>query len=144
MVEKTWLIVLGAILIFFELLFGALAGFDIAFVGLALVVGGVVHYYSLDWQYAVLAAISVIVIYFSFIKKTMHKKLLLLTQKIGIDSLLGKKGIVVDKITAKKVGKVLIDGEIWQASASTSLPAETEVIVFGLEGSILQVEQITR
>lgn len=141
MFERAWLIILGIVLIFFELLFGAIAGFDIVFLGLALVIGGVVHYFTLDWQSGVVTAISVIVVYLVFIRRIIRKKLLILTQKIGIDSLLGKKGVVVQTITAKKPGKVIVDGEIWRATAKTTLREDTEVLIFGMEGITLQVEQ---
>jgi len=139
MLENTWLIVLGIALIIFELLFGAISGFDIALIGLSLIIGGAAHYYSTSWQLGIVIAIVVMLIYFVYFRRGIRKKLLFSTQKIGIDSLLGKIGVVVDPMNKTKVGKVLVDGEVWRAKSKETLHENQEVMVIKLEGVTLEV-----
>ena len=139
LIERTWLMILGIVLIFFELLMGAASGFDIALVGFSLVVGGLVHFYSGSWEYGVVAAIVIIVLYFVLLRSSIRKKLLITTQKIGIDSLVGKTAIVTSKISAKKPGNILVDGEIWRAVSSHSIAENSTVEVVSIEGVSLTV-----
>jgi membrane protein implicated in regulation of membrane protease activity len=142
MYEDLWLSILGLILIITELLFGAISGFDLALVGLSLVIGGFVQYLTGSWQAGVTASIVIIIIYFIFIRKYAKKKLLVATQKIGIDSLLGKVAVVVDSITKNKPGKVLVDGEVWRAQSSKSIAENEEVVIIKIEGVTLEVETV--
>jgi len=139
MFEKTWLIVFGVVLIIFELLFGAISGFDIALIGLSLIIGGIGHYYTANWQLGIVITILVILVYFVYFRRKMRKKLLVSTQKIGIDSLLGKIGVVVTPISRTQFGKVLVDGEVWRAKSKENLKENQEVVVIKLEGVTLEV-----
>ena len=85
MTENIWLMVLGLILIIFELLFGAISGFDIALIGLSLIMGGLVHYFGASWQLGIVVAIVIILAYFVYFRRVARKKLLITTQKIGIE-----------------------------------------------------------
>ena len=142
MTENTWLIILGVSLIIFELLFGAISGFDIALIGLSLIIGGFVHYLSASWQYGIVVSIIVIIGYFVYFRKVVRRKLLVTTQKIGIDSLIGKTAVVIDKITVNRPGKVLLDGEIWRAKAKYNVKENVQVEVNKIEGVTLQVSTI--
>lgn len=133
MLENTWLVVLGVVLIIFELLFGAITGFDIAFVGLSLVIGGVAHYLSTSWQLGIIITLVVTLIYFVYFRKNLRKKLLLTTQRLGIDTLLGKIGTIINLTSKTKVGKVLVEGEVWQAKSQETLRENQEVMVISLD-----------
>ncbi|PJE62856.1 hypothetical protein COU88_02715 [Candidatus Roizmanbacteria bacterium CG10_big_fil_rev_8_21_14_0_10_39_6] len=139
LIERTWLMILGIVLIFLELLMGAASGFDVALVGFSLVVGGVVHFYSGTWEYGVVSAIVIIVLYFVLLRSSIRKKLLITTQKIGIDSLIGKTAIATSSISAKKAGNVVVDGELWRALSSHSIAENTVVEVVSIEGVSLTV-----
>jgi len=139
MLENTWLIILGIVLIIFELLFGAISGFDIALIGLSLIIGGTAHYYSSSYQLGIVVSILVMLVYFVYFRKMMRKKLLVSTQKIGIDSLAGKIGVVIDSMNKSKVGKVLVDGEVWRAKSRETLKENQEIMVVKLEGVTLEV-----
>ena len=140
--NNIWLIVLGIILIFFELLFGAVSGFDIALIGLSLIAGGVVHYFTSSWQMGIVITIGVILFYFAYFRKKARKKLLLGTQAIGIDSLLGKSALVIEDISKQKSGQVLLDGEIWRAVSRHSFKKGQEVVVDKIEGVSLTVNKL--
>lgn len=140
--ERTWLIVLGIALVLFELLMGAASGFDIALVGVALSAGGVVHFYSYSWEYGIVTAIVIIVLYFVMLRSSIRKKLLVTTQKIGIDSLIGKTAQTVTAISAKKAGQVILDGEVWRSVSSQSIKEAVSVEVLSVEGVSLTVAPI--
>lgn len=142
--NNTWLIFLGLLLIVFELLFGVISGFDLALIGLSFVIGGLVHYYSDSWQMGIVTSIVIILAYFAYFRKLAKRKLLLQTQKIGIDSLLGKTAVVVDPIAKHRAGKVLLDGEIWLAVSKNSFKVDTEVIVEKIEGVTLTVTNLEK
>lgn len=142
--NNTWLIFLGLLLIAFELLFGVISGFDIALIGLSLVIGGFVHYYSASWQMGIIASIVIILIYFAYFRKLAKRKLLLQTQKIGIDSLLGKTAIVIEQITKHQAGKVLLDGEVWRAVSKHTFKVNSEVLVEKIEGVTLIVTNLEK
>lgn len=142
MFENTSLIVLGIVLIIFELLFGAISGFDIALVGLSLIMGGVVHYATGNWQSGIITAIVVMIVYFVYFRKLARKKLLISTQKIGIDSLVGKSGVVIDTITKTRPGKVLIEGEVWRAVAKEKLEEDKMIMVVNISGVTLEVSKL--
>jgi len=142
MTENIWLMVLGLILIIFELLFGAISGFDIALIGFSLIMGGLVHYFGASWQLGIVVAIVIILAYFVYFRRVARKKLLITTQKIGIDSLLGKTAVVVEPINRLRAGKVLLDGEIWRAIAGESLKENSEVVVLKIEGVSLKVTKL--
>lgn len=144
MTENTWLIIIGITLIIFELLFGAISGFDIALIGLSLIFGGFVHYFSMSWQYGILVSIVIMLMYFVYFRKIARKKLLVATQKVGIDSLIGKSAVVIDQITAKKPGKVLLDGEVWRAEAKSNFKENMQVEIKNITGVTLQVVKIKK
>ncbi len=142
MTENIWLMVLGLVLIIFELLFGAISGFDIALIGLSLIIGGCAQYFGASWQLAIVISIVIILAYFVYFRRLARKKLLITTQKIGIDSLLGKTAIVIDPINRLRPGKVLLDGEVWRAVSKESLKENSEVMVLEIEGVSLKVTKL--
>jgi len=139
LIERTWLMILGIVLIFLELLMGAASGFDVALVGFSLVAGGLVHFYSRSWEYGVISAIVIIVLYFILFRSSIRKKLLITTQKIGIDSLIGKTAVTTSAISAKKAGSVVVDGEVWRAVSLHAVAENTPVEVISIEGVSLTV-----
>lgn len=137
--ENTWLILLGLLLIMFELFFGVISGFDIALVGLSLIIGGFLHYYSGSWQLGIVGTIFIVLFYFAYFRRFAKKKLMLQTQKIGIDSLIGKTAVVIEAISSRKPGKVLLDGEVWRAISQHSFKEDQEAVVEKIEGVTLIV-----
>ena len=104
--------------------------------------GGLVHYFGASWQLGIVVAIVIILAYFVYFRRVARKKLLITTQKIGIDSLLGKTAVVVEPINRLRAGKVLLDGEIWRAIAGESLKENSEVVVLKIEGVSLKVTKL--
>ncbi|NTW53832.1 MAG: nodulation protein NfeD [Chlorobaculum sp.] len=59
----------------------------------------------------------------------------------GIEGLVGETGTVESAIADGRSGKVFVHGELWEASASGSLPAGVLVVVTRVEGMKLIVKQ---
>ena len=61
--------------------------------------------------------------------------------KVGIEALIGKKGRVIEDLNPE--GKILVEGEIWNAVSETGEPIErdTIVIVVGYEDMTLRVRR---
>ena len=59
------------------------------------------------------------------------------------DALLGRKGRVVETVTADSFGRVQIDGDIWKAVTNepNDIPADSNVRVISRESTIITVER---
>lgn len=62
----------------------------------------------------------------------------------GREGLVGETGTVERAIADGANGKVFVHGELWDASASGSIPAGAQVTVTGIEGMKLKVKQNNR
>jgi len=63
--------------------------------------------------------------------------------KTNVDSLVGKKGMVVSKITEHNYGQVKLSGQVWTAKSTNAqdIQVDTEVVVNAIEGVKLVVSQ---
>lgn len=60
---------------------------------------------------------------------------------VGVETLVGRQAVVVR--ASGRGGQVKIDGELWEARASTSVPVVgARVVVRGVEGLVLLVEPV--
>jgi membrane-bound serine protease (ClpP class) len=57
---------------------------------------------------------------------------------VGVDVLVGKKGVVVDSLWPE--GQVKVNGEIWKARCAGGCDAGTRVVVRAIDGLTLDVE----
>lgn len=53
----------------------------------------------------------------------------------------GKVGKAVDDISPEKTGFVLVEGEYWKAVSDEEIPRGSEVVVVGVEGTVLRVKK---
>ncbi len=113
---------------------GALGGMAGALVGLPL------------WVQALLwAIVSVLSICFIRPYLTRHLHAGADKRKSNADALIGKEGIVIDRIEEGGFGYVKIDGDEWRSVSSSGAPIEkgVRVRVLSRESIILTVEPIT-
>jgi membrane-bound serine protease (ClpP class) len=61
----------------------------------------------------------------------------------GMEGLVGEIGTVERVFADGRSGKVFVHGELWDASASGSIPAGARVVVTGVQGMKLNVKQTT-
>ena len=62
----------------------------------------------------------------------------------GKEALIGKKGEALTKINAKKTGKVLLEGGIWEAKTEDDINKGEEVLVIKLAGLTLYVKSVNK
>jgi membrane-bound serine protease (ClpP class) len=60
--------------------------------------------------------------------------------KIGIEALVGAKGIVEEPLAP--IGKVFVEGELWNAESDEFLPKGTEVEIVEVRNLRLRVKKI--
>lgn len=133
----------GLILMFFELLFGAITSLDIFVLGIAFVCAGIVLVYTNRLEYSLVTIAITCIVYSVYLKQAIHKKLLLFIQTLGIDCVIGKTGTVVQEVAVRKKGSVFFDGELWEAfSADNSLSISTRVVVIARTKNTLTVTKL--
>lgn len=135
------LVILGFLLIAAELFVGVQTGFDLVLIGLSLLAGGIIgNWINLPWL-SITVATFLIFLYVFAGRKLIKSKFIISTHKTNVDSLIGKTGIVIKEIDRDKKGKVVIDGEIWLATANSIIPVKRTVIVKSIEGVTLYVSK---
>lgn len=137
------LLIIGVIFIIAEAL---LPSFGIFGFGgtIAFIIGSIflIDTYQVDYQipWSIIWTIAVIniIIIFSVIKIAL--KLKKQTSRHGVDILLNKTGIALNKINLS--GQVIINGEIWSAYSEEPINKNQKIKVIGVDGLILKVKAI--
>lgn len=141
------LVIAGMVAIIAELVLGVATGFDLLLMGLIFVIAGLIGMAVGSFTTA-LVTIAVLSIFYAFVgRRFVKSKLTIHTTKTNVDAILGKKAVVVQKITPSKAGQVKVDGEIWRAevASNASTPDKTldegsEVVVDSVSGVTLTVK----
>ncbi len=97
---------------------------------------------SLVLQCLLFVIFSILSIY--FLKPILMKLIAPLTIKSNVDSIIGKKGIVIEKIDGKKsMGMVKVNNELWRAIAENEevIQKDEEIVVLKVEGVHLVVKK---
>lgn len=61
--------------------------------------------------------------------------------KTNIDAVMGKRGIVYQRITRTEAGFVKVESEEWRASSKEDIEEGEEIEVIGVKGVTLQVRR---
>ena len=75
-----------------------------------------------------------------FVKPALKKYLKAHKKMSNIDGLIGRKTLVVEKITPTQMGFVKIDGELWKALSGEEIDVGSTVEVLKVEGTHLVVK----
>jgi len=97
---------------------------------------------SLILQCLVFATFSILSVY--FLKPILMKLFAPFTIRSNIDYIIGKKGVVVEKIDGKKsMGIVKVENELWRAVAENNevINVDEEIVVLKVEGAHLVVKK---
>lgn len=106
---------------------------------------------TLNWQIAVFAVASLLA--FVFIRPFALKVLSRKAERKGgyksnMESLIGRKAVVIEDIPSEDVGRVKVDGDEWQAVLSREIPSEErrdihvgeKVVIVSYDSIILTVK----
>lgn len=137
---NTWVIILGVVLIIIELLLGAITGFELLLVGGIFIIAGIAGTITNSYLIMLLTITVLSLIYVFLGRSFLKQKLTIATRKTSVDSLIGKTGIVVKKISSKEAGQIKIEGEIWRAVSNKTLDTNTEAAVNSISGVTLTVK----
>lgn len=135
-----FLIASGLILILAELIAGIDAGFDLVLIGSILVLSGLLNLFLPNPMTTLIFAAVLSAVYILIGRKLIKKNTSIKTHKTNIDSLIGKKGVVLETITKSDAGLIKVEDEEWRAKAAGRIEKGTEVEVISIEGVTVIVE----
>ncbi len=135
-------IIVGIAAIVLELLLGVATGFDLFVLGLIGIVSGGIGIITGSSQYSFIAIGMLSLLYVLAGRQLVKQKLTVSTQTTGTNELIGKKGIVVKKITPQKQGQVKVQGEIWRAESDSAIDEGGSIIVHSVSGVTLRVANV--
>lgn len=141
--ESWWAwMILAAVFVIGEML---TAGFFLLWFGIGAALAGVLDLLGLSvgWQFAafILISGSLFAVSRRFAERFTQKQ----PPGIGANRLIGKKGVVIERIdNIKSSGRVTIDGEEWRAQSESgdAIPADTTVEVVAVDGTRLVVKRL--
>lgn len=132
---------IGLFAILLELFVGIETGLDLAFLGSAFILGGLVTWPFHNWVLTLIVTLLISIAYIVLGRKYVHKWTAAKTEKTNIDTIIGKKGIVIQTLTPLVQGRVKVGNEEWRARATQVIAVDTEIIVVGVQGVTLIVEK---
>ena len=139
-----WLLVIGGIVcVIAELALGAMTGFDLALVGGSLAIGGVVGFLAGSEKIGLFAAGGLALVYLAIFRGMLKTALTVKHHPSNVDAIVGKTGVVTQRIALHEAGMVKVGSEIWRAEFSGSDEAARDsgatVRVESVEGVTLKV-----
>uniref|UniRef100_A0A832I6C9 NfeD family protein n=1 Tax=Eiseniibacteriota bacterium TaxID=2212470 RepID=A0A832I6C9_UNCEI len=137
------LVIAGALLILIEVALGGFAGFDLVLIGTAFVLGGGLGLALGDPVVGFIAASALCILYIVAGRRLVRARIHSPKLKTNTDALLGREGVVVQRIAVHEAGQVKLGDEVWRAEpaegAAGPFEPGTRVTVAGLHGVTLQV-----
>jgi membrane protein implicated in regulation of membrane protease activity len=136
-----WLLVIGGIVcVIIELAMGALTGFDLALIGGSLTVGGFIGLLFGSEKIGLLSAGALALIYLAVFRSWLKAKLTVKTVASNVDAVVGKPGVVTQRIAPNQPGMVKVGSEIWRAELA---PAEAAARETGVTITVESVDGVT-
>ena len=138
------LIIAGALAIVAEVLLGVITGFDLAIVGLSLMAGGGIGLAFGSAKVGLFAAGAFAFLYLALFRRQVKAHLMRPANRAtNIDVVLGKSGLVTERIGPHAPGIVRVGDELWRAELADAGAGAVEpgatVVVDSVEGVTLKV-----
>ena len=130
------LVIIGIVCVILELVLGALTGFDLALVGGSLAIGGAIGLASGSAKIGLLAGGLLSFVYLAVFRSWLRVKLTVKDHHSNVDAIVGKTGVVTQKIGATEAGMVKVGTEIWRAELAGAENTARDV------GAIIRVESV--
>ena len=139
-----WLLVIvGIVCVIIELALGALTGFDLALVGGSLAIGGAIGLLTGSAKFGLLSGGALSFIYLAIFRRWLRVKLTVKDHPSNVDAVVGKSGVVTQKIGMAEAGMVKVGTEIWRAelagAESSARDVGATIKVEAVEGVTLKV-----
>jgi membrane protein implicated in regulation of membrane protease activity len=132
-----WLLVIvGIVCVIIEVALGALTGFDLALVGGSLAIGGAIGLLSGSAKIGLLSGGLLSFVYLAIFRRWLRVKLTVKDHPSNVDAVVGKTGVVTQKIGAAEAGMVKVGTEIWRAELAGAENSARDV------GATIRVESV--
>jgi membrane protein implicated in regulation of membrane protease activity len=139
---NTVLISLGTLAIIAEMLLGAASGFDLLIIGIILIVSGATGMLLNSVLLPFVLILILSLIYLFGARELIKKRLAVTTKATNTEALLGRRAVVVKRITSHTPGRVKLEGEQWRATASSTIDEGSEVRIQSVSGVTLTVHPV--
>jgi membrane protein implicated in regulation of membrane protease activity len=137
------LIIAGAALILLEVALGGFAGFDLVLIGSAFMIGGAIGLVVHDAQIAFVVASALCLLYIAIGRRWVRARMVSRPTASNVDALIGRQGVVVERVAPHAAGQVRVNDEFWRAEIAPGSAHAFEpgslVTVAGISGVTLQV-----
>jgi membrane protein implicated in regulation of membrane protease activity len=137
------LIGLGIIFVIVEVLLGAATGFDLALMGVSLAAGGAVGLAFSSTKVGLFSTGALALLYLAVFRRMIRARLASGGKPSNIDAIMGRTGVVLERIAPNAPGQVKVGDEIWRAvlESESSAPREAgqTVTVGSVDGVTLRV-----
>jgi membrane protein implicated in regulation of membrane protease activity len=135
-------VVIGLFMVLLELIVGVQTGFDLVFLGSAFILGGLLTWPLHSWILTLIVTSAICLAYVALGRRYIHRLTAARKSKTNIDTVVGRKGIVLQKITKNIDGRVKVGNEDWKAKAAQDIAEGDEIVVLDVSGVTLIVEKI--
>lgn len=138
-----WLIFIGIglLMILLELIVGVGTGLDLVFLGSAFIIGGLVTWPFHSWVLTLIITLVICIAYLVLGRRYVHRWTATRKEKTNIDAIIGKNGIVLQRLTPGVNGLVKVGNEEWRARAEESIEKDEVIVVTSISGITLNVEK---
>ena len=138
-----WLIFIGIglLMILLELIVGVGTGLDLVFLGSAFIIGGLVTWPFHSWVLTLIITLVICIAYLALGRRYVHRWTAVRKEKTNIDTIIGKKGIVLQTLTPGVNGLVKVGNEEWRAMGDESIEKGEVIVVTAINGVTLNVEK---
>ena len=142
-VSWVWLIFtgIGLLMILLELIVGIETGLDLVFLGSAFIIGGLVTLPFHSWVLTLIITLIICVAYLALGRRYVHRWTATRKEKTNIDTIIGRKGIVLQSLTPGVIGLVKVGNEEWRARAEECIEKGEVIMVTAISGVTLNVEK---
>jgi inner membrane protein len=136
-----WLVFIGIglVMVLLELLVGVDTGFDLVFLGSAFIIGGLATWPAHNWVLTLVITAVICAAYVGLGRKYVHRWTATKKQKTNVDTIIGKKGIVLEPIIPNGYGIVKVGNEEWRARSEEPIDKNEEITVLEVQGVTLSV-----
>ena len=141
--DWVWLLFIGIglLMILLELIVGVGTGLDLVFLGSAFISGGLVTWPFHSWVLTLIITLVICIAYLVLGRRYVHRWTATRKEKTNIDAIIGKNGIVLQRLTPSVNGLVKVGNEEWRARAEESIEKDEVIVVTAISGVTLNVEK---
>ncbi|MBN1644180.1 MAG: NfeD family protein [Dehalococcoidales bacterium] len=138
-----WLIFIGIglLMILLELVVGVATGLDMVFLGSAFIIGGLITWPFHSWILTLIITLAICIAYLVLGRRYVHRWTATRKEKTNIDTIIGKKGVVLQSMAPGVSGLVKVGNEEWRAISQENIEKGEIIVVTTINGVTLNVEK---